>query len=63
MNNGRVFDIIRRKQEFDNIERWEMIILIYSHKPVIDNFLCQINVQGTVSAPKGWPQLPRAVIG
>lgn len=35
----------------------------FSHKPVMDNFLCLVNVQGTVSAPKGWPQLPRAVIG
>lgn len=35
----------------------------FSHKPVMENFLHLVNVQGAVNTPKGWPQMTRAVIG
>ena len=62
-----IFDIIGRGQGCTNVESWEMIFLIdsnyFSRIPVMDNFLCPVNVQATVFAPNGWPQLIRAVIG
>ena len=36
---------------------------LFSAIPVIENFLRPVSAHGTASAPLGWPQLTRAVIG